>query len=318
MEDLGEKYEYSTGITLRGIYPDSIGTLYGLCFLLFTLTSSLHSQEATGKLEEVVIKGEYKLKLDSERPKLKISIDINEVVMPTITTFNKFLNIKPEELIDLKSSLIGVVSSERTMSAYLNSIVVEPVAKFNIEQGKDLQIDTWEMVISDSKGEVFHSFSGEENIPRIITWSGRNKQEKIVSAGKWYSYFVRIKDVYGRDYTTVGEPFKFPAILHQEKNGLIVTISDEIMFGKNKESTGITNKGKLLLRESADSIKKYHTLPITVEVYSADESVATKRAENINKYLCDLLLFTKERMGVVGSSAYTDERRVDIVICNKR
>ena len=284
-----------------------------ILFLLLVLVP-LYGQETSGKLDEVVIKGEYKLKLDSERPKLRVKMNINEVIMPTIKTNEKFLNIKPNDLIDLRGSLPGVVSSERTIAAYLNNIFMEPVAKFNTEQGKELQIDTWKIIISDSKGEVFHQFSGKKNMQRTITWSGRNKQGQMLLTGKWYSYFVGIKDIYGRDYTTVGEPFKYPAIMHQEKDGLVITISDELMFSKNKEATGITNEAKLLLMEAADTIKKYHTLPIAIHAYSNSEKVASKRAENVNEYLCDLLLFPKDRMATAGSSAYIDQQRLDIVI----
>lgn len=277
--------------------------------------AALPAQESA--VQDVTIQGEFTHKFGSERPKLQIEFDINKVVIPTIKTNRELLQKRPEELLDLQSSLPEILNSGQTISAHLNSIIAEPVSQFRIDREWDFKIVRWELIISDAKGESFYKFDGRGNLPEIISWSGRDHNRQMIQPGKWYSYLMRATDMVGRVHTVVGKPFNFDAIMHQEEHGLILSMSDIAMFTRDPEASEITEQGKLLLMETADMLKKYYTLPIRVEVYANNLATAGKRSKNIAEYLTELLIVPDDRIKTANHTAYVANQRINIVIVNK-
>jgi hypothetical protein len=305
------------GIRDIQVYTDMKKILIIIVAFIAAAAAGFCQQEQNGALQDVTIKGELNLKVDSERPKLKMDFDTNDVVLPTVKTNDDFLNIKPRELLDLKASLSDMSLSSQTFAAYLDSIVPEPVVIFSPQARNDFTVSGWEFIVSDAKGESFHQFSGQGALPAQIVWSGRNSSNEMILPGKWYSYLVRLKDTLGRTHTVVGKPFNYTAILHQEPKGLVISISEQAVFGAAKESAAVTGDGALLLREAADIVKRHYTLPIKIEVYGDDKAVAAQRAKNVAGLLNGLLIFPDDRIATAGESQYVASHRVDIVIVNK-
>lgn len=270
---------------------------------------------ASGKLEDITITGEDKLKVKSEKPALELKMDINEIVLPTIETERKFLEKSPN-LTNLQESVPKMLMTNKTANPYLIAIIREPIADFSLKvlSGK---VETWELIVTDSKGKIFKKFEGKGIPPLSIEWSGRNQENKIVKVGNAYSYLVNFTNEAGNPRTLIGAPFTIHALLHQEQDGLFISITRKKLFDVEKEKTKLIDENVVLLKESLDILKENFNLPIKVEVYGENSTVATEQSKVVAKYLIDSLVLPEECIKYIGYENTIEDHRVDIFIKNR-
>jgi hypothetical protein len=271
--------------------------------------------DSSGKLEDVTITGEDKLKVKSEKPYLELKMDINEVVLPTIETERKFLEKSPN-LVNPEEDIPNMLMTNLTANPYLIAIIREPIANFSLRI-VGTKVATWELVVTDAKGKVFKKFEGKGTPPPSIEWSGRNNENKIIKVGNPYSYLVNFTDEAGNPRTLVGAPFVIHALLHQEKDGLYLSFTRKKLFNVEREKTKLIDENIHLLKEALDILKENFNLSMKVEVYGENSTIATEQAKVVAKYITDSLILPDDYVKYVGYEDTIENHRVDILIKNR-
>jgi flagellar motor protein MotB len=113
----------------------------------------------------------------------------------------------------------------------------------------------------------------------------------------------------------IGEPFNFKGLVHQERKGLVISLSPKVLF--DEDGTTIKEGGLPLLYETSDEIKAHFGLPIKVEAYCGDVSIATKQADAVACVLSDRLNTPRARIKTSGYKTPRERQRVDVIILNR-
>ncbi|MFH1824193.1 MAG: hypothetical protein ABH873_03090 [Candidatus Firestonebacteria bacterium] len=269
----------------------------------------------SGKLEDITITGEDKLKVKSEKPYLELKMDLNEIVLPTIETERKFLEKSPN-LVNLQESVPKFLMTGGTANPYLIAMIKEPIANFSLNV-LGIKVAAWELIVTDSKGKVFKKFEGKGVPPSSIEWSGRNQEDKVVKVGNAYSYLVNFTDEAGNPRTLIGAPFVIHSLIHQEENGLFISITRKKLFNVEKEKTKLIDENIVLLKESLDILKENFNLSIKVEVYGENSTMATEQSKVVAKYLTDSLILPEDRIKYIGYEDTIENYRIDMLIKNR-
>ncbi|MFH1860027.1 MAG: hypothetical protein ABH870_03305, partial [bacterium] len=223
--------------------------------------------------EEVTITGEDKLKLTTKKPLLEIKENMNDAVPSYNTTEEKLLSESPPAFSIWSQDYSIVMDSKQVVSPYLKKLIRDPVATF-YPQTKGEVITSWNLLITDDKGREFKKFKGTYVLPNNLPWDGRSDKDKMIDADTTYTYIFSYIDVVGTPHTIVGNPFSIDALAHQEKNGLVITLSSKVLFDPSVDDVQIKPDAMPLIQEVADEIKNYFGLPIEVEVYDDNATMA--------------------------------------------
>ena len=273
------------------------------------------AKKSSGRIDDVTVTGEDKLKVKSEKPLLEIKMNINEAVLPTIDTEKKFLEKSPA-LFDLKDAVPKMLSSQQVAFPYLLIFVKEPIASFSLK-AVGFKTATWELIVTDSKGKTFKKFEGKGKPPEIIEWSGRNAANKIIKVGNPYSYLINLVDQAGNPRTVIGSPFVIHQLVHQENDGLYVSVTRKKIFDVEKEKTKILEDGIPILKEMSDYLKDNFTLSATVEVYGEEAGVAGEQAKILAQYFSDTLILPEKNIKYSSFEDTIENHRIDIKIKNR-
>ena len=272
-------------------------------------------KKSSGQLDDIMVTGEDKLKVKSDKPVLDIKLDLNQVVMPTIDTEKKFLDKSPN-LVDLKEAAPKMLNSAQLAAPFLVAFIREPIANFSLKV-LGIKTATWDLVVTDSKGRVFKKFEGKGKPPLSLEWNGRNPENRIVKVGNAYSYLVTLVDEAGGPHTLIGAPFVLHSLIHQEENGLFLSLTRKKVFDVEKDKNKILYEALPFLKEASDSIKDNFTLPVVVNVYGENASLATEQAKAVAKYFTDELVLPQTQIKAYGFEDAIENFRVDIAIKNR-
>ncbi len=270
----------------------------------------------SGRLEDVVVKGSDASKLESEKIPVQLNFDASRVISPSLETEKFFLEKLTPAVNKMKMTNPDVLSTDGTISPWLSSIVHEPVATFRLGLEK-LVVKSWDMVITDSRGYKFRQFTGKGTIPETIAFSGRNDDNNFMRVGNVYGYIATYTEENGPKRTVIGKPFSYNAALHQEKEGLVISLFSKAVFEKNDQDV-ISEAGKLLVTEAADIMKGYFNVPAVINVYAESEGVGMGQARAINKELSKKLVMPENKMALKGFRDIPENFHIDIVILNKK
>ena len=278
---------------------------------------------------EVVIKGTGGGKLKANKPPLKIEVDPFD---------SNRESLKPDQALLLAESPLTVVW-RRTHPEFLRSDrVIEPwrmtfseragivfsplkqlgeVLQKKVEN-KDSKDFEWMLTIADEEGKVFQQYSGSDYPPKEIVWNGQNDQGEWIRAGKAYSPVYVFTDKGGYPYTRAGEPIRFKGIVHQERDGVHVSLDSTILFGTDKAAKDPTKDGLGLLRASADLIKRrYSGTPIRVESYAGSKTLAETQAQAVENYLIQELMLLPQDIATDSLKTPYAEQRLEIILVNR-
>ncbi len=183
---------------------------------------------------------------------------------------------------------------------------------------KELRGYQWSLTIADEEGKVFQHYEGSSYPPEELVWSGQNDQGDWMQAGRAYSPVYMFTDPNGTPYTRVGKPLRFKGIVHQERDGLHLSLDSSELFGSGKTSRSLEGGGALIVRSAADLIKRrYSGIPIRVEVFSGSKQLADLQADLIEKMLtAELMLLPQDISTDSLRVTYTDQR-VEIILLNR-
>lgn len=291
-------------------------------FLLFLVStqSFLFCEES---VEQVTIKADLNLQLDTKKPKIEISFDKNNILTKTVEVESEILTVSPESLDDILPAFPQIIFSKNTISPYLIDIITEPVLNFRMKTFPNFKVKKWKINITDAKGELFSTITGKNILPSIIPWNGRNNKYEMVIPGKWYSYNLLITDEFGDEYTIQGENFVFKGILYsKDKKDKVKIISlsllDLFNIDGDKDSLEIKTDGQKLIKQALDIIKENYTKPMKIIVYDNKEQTGLKRGQKILQYILSNLYIQDIKINIQFVPSYISDYRVDIEIYNKK
>ena len=280
-------------------------------------------------LPEVIIKGGAKTGVRSDKPPLDIEINLEEAVLPTMDVEDEPLKRQPEVLKNPRAGFSDSLANPKTIVPGRVRLAKDPVKVFYplreilaTSPSLSQEIGTgWEMVITDTDGRSFRKFLGRGLPPGSLPWNGRSDRGEIATVGKTYSIVINYKDTHGQARNFVGEPFSFDGIIHQESDGLMISIAVPSLFDPRKgyaEGETVGDTGMDLLKEAADWIKRYYfTYPVKVQCLAVEKGLGNSRAQSVAKILASLMLLPRPEIPVESNPADPNSERLDIVITNR-
>ena len=128
---------------------------------------------------------------------------------------------------------------------------------------------------------------------------------------------INFTDEAGNPHTLIGSPFVIHSLLHQEEDGLYISITRKKLFDVEKDKIKILEENVALLKEAADYLKENFTLATKIEVYGENAVVANEQAKAVAKYLTDELVFPEDKIKYAGYEDSIENHHIDIFIKNR-
>lgn len=282
-----------------------------------------------GLPQEVVIKATGNNKLKVNKPALSIEVDPFESIRDSL---------KPDQGLLLAESPLTVVwrrthpefmRNERVVSPALTTfseragMVFSPKDQLQEVLGRKLEPKEsrgyqWSLTIADEEGKVFQHYEGAGSPPEEIVWSGENDQGEWIRAGRAYSPVYMFTDPGGTPYTRAGEPLRFKGVVHQERDGLHISLDSQGLFGKAKASEQVEKEGVPLLRAAADLVKrKYTGVPVRVEAYAGGKLLAERQAQSVESYMEKELMLQSQEITSDALAVPYGEQRLELILVNR-
>jgi len=289
----------TTGIPVAGI--DTVNN-----------TSSQEDSES----EAVTITGEDKLKLTTKKPSLDIKENMNDAVPSYTITEERLFSVSPPTFSIWSQDYSAVMDSKQVACPYLKKLIRDTVVTF-YPQTKGEVITSWNLVITDDKGREFKRFNGTSVLPNNITWDGRSDKNKAIDVDTAYTYIFSYIDVVGTPHTIMGNPFSIDALVHQEKDGLVITLSSRILFDQSADDVQIKPEALSLMQEVIDEIKNYYGLPIEIEAYEDSVAMAKAQTEVLNNLLAERLFVRNEQIKTTTHRIKKQKPYFNVVVNNR-
>ena len=184
------------------------------------------------------------------------------------------------------------------------------------------EIETWDIEITDPKGNHFTNFTGTGTPSQSIIWNGISDTGELVQAASDYSLTMTITDIVGNT-NTIEKTINVDVLVIRDGNKLYIIVPS-ITFKPNTSNYKNVNaeayeKNMWTLNRLAVIFKKYKSYQIEIEghavsIYWYDEEkaakeqtdelipLAKKRAEAIKQALVELGI-EEERISTVGIGA---------------
>ena len=277
---------------------------------------SAPEKKAAGKLEDVTVTTEDKLKVKNEKTFLELKMDINEPILSSIETEKKYLEKSPVPSV-LRDALPKFISNQQVASPYLSVFRKEPVTGFSLKN-MNFEISTWELIVINSKAKIFSKFEGKGTPPETIKWSGRNAENTMIKVGNPYSSIINIVDQAGNPRTIKGPSFVIDYLVFQENDGFHVSVTRSKIFNAEKEKTNIRTEGLPVLKEMSDYLKENITLSSNIEVYGEDAAIAGEQAKILAQYFTKALILSEGAIKYAGLKDIPENHRIDVIIKNRQ
>lgn len=283
----------------------------------------------SGLPTEVVIKGGEHSKLNSLKPPLRIDADPFESIRASL---------KPDESLLLAESPLTITWRRTHPEFQLNERVVEPwrttfserpgIAFYPREQlfeavgrrleNREAKGYQWQLTIADEEGRVFQHYEGSSNPPEELVWTGQNDQGDWIKAGRSYSPIYMFTDPGGSPHTKVGKTLQFRGVIHQESDGLHISLDSTVLFGTMKGARALEKGGDGLVRAAADLVKRRHAgVPLRVQAFASSRELGEAQARLVQDKLGEELMLPTKSIASEGSSAPFSEQRVEIILVNR-
>lgn len=282
-----------------------------------------------GLPQEVVIRATGVNKLKVNKPPLSIEVDNFESIRDSL---------KPDQGLLLAESPLTVVwrrthpeflRNERVVSPVLTTFSERPGIAFSPKdqlqevlgrklEPKESRNYQWSLTIADEEGKVFQHWEGAGSPPEEIVWSGENDQGEWIRAGRAYSPVYMFTDPGGTPYTRAGEPLRYKGVVHQERDGLHISLDSQALFGKAKAAEQVEKDGLPLLRAAADLVKrKYTGIPLRVEAYSGGKALAERQAQAVETYMEKELMLQGQDITSDALAVPYGDQRLELILVNR-
>jgi hypothetical protein len=275
------------------------------------------SQAKSDELEDVTIKGTIKQEIKTQKPLVRIEEELLEIDIPVMETEEQLFLKTPATLEIWREAYGHILSSKQAAFPGYTGLIETPIATFQPQIKGGKVISKWNLVITDSRGCDFKKFKGSGNQAIVVTWDGYDDKNEILNVGDMYTYVFNYTDMVGNPHTFVGRPFSIDGLVHQEKNDLFISIANKALFVEERERIKIKEDAFPILKETADRLKDYFGLPVSVLAYADTASKALGQANAIAEYLADNLIIWVNQIKVAGYQAEPEKQRIDVIVHNR-
>jgi len=263
-------------------------------------------------LPDQEVKGIYKGKIKEDKPVTSPKFDPYGVVDAYAGTgyiFDKELLTRA----DIASTPPPSLASTQLRSPWLRTILKGKIAIFHPQYGQN--VERWQFVISDPRGEVFRKFEGKGAPPKEIEWDGRGDDGSILDVGATYTYSSYTWDKANNKSQVVGQPLRISGLMYFEGGTWIIAVRGEDIFPAGRAA--LLEGGLDLLQEAVDLTRKKFTDHVTVRVYSDEEAVSMDRARMVASYMNQNLILPQKALsfaaGFVEAGSFRTNR-LDILV----
>jgi hypothetical protein len=183
---------------------------------------TLHGGQEGTVFKSLTIEGEDRIRLDFERPELKV--DLDPMKAPGLD-WGSAREILDRTTPDLATPLVAQSahqSSPYLAHPWLSQFASGAVARFRPNvQG----VESWKLSVVDARGATVATYQGRGEPPHEIAWDGRSPDGAPVVPGLTYSYVLEAHDKAGNKRNFVGEGFKVGAYRLQTADGPVMVLS---------------------------------------------------------------------------------------------
>lgn len=279
---------------------------------------------------EVIIKGsDSGSKFDAKKPPLNIETNAFDSIQASLVPDESLLLAESPFTVSWSRTHPEFLSAERVIQPYRTTFSDRGGIVFNMVDQlsavlqrpidpKEARSWQWSLTIADEEGRVFQQYEGSKDPPQELVWNGQNDQGEWIKAGRSYSAVYTFTDASGSPRTKVGKPIQFTGIVHQESDGLHISMDSALLFGSTKNGREIEKAGMNLMRSAADLIKRRFTgVPIKVQATASTKELAEAQAQKVQEYLVKELMILAQNTSLDSSHAPFSEQRIDVVLLNR-
>jgi hypothetical protein len=244
-------------------------------FLIVLFLFVQESEKSEHEIGEEVIKGEAELKIEDRKiylfPEFKPFAPLDSIIAQERYIFDE----KLYATIDALNTPILYLHSEYLRIPVLSKLMYGSIALFVPRFEKT--VSSWELVITDSNGDIVRRFVARGLPPSSISWDGRTDEGQMCNMGEVYNYVFTAFDAVGNPTRIAGRPYKFNGIVYDEKGTMIVALASDVLFNKNSNS--LTTDAEIYLEEITNLIKENFEKEVVVYSYSESELLAKSRGD---------------------------------------
>ncbi|MBA7556552.1 hypothetical protein ES705_49264 [subsurface metagenome] len=153
-------------------------------------------------------------------------------------------------------------------------------------------VSSWELVITDTNGDVIRRYAERGLPPASISWDGRTDNGEMSNMDEIYNYVFTAFDAVGNPTRIAGRSYKFTGIVYDEQDSKIIAISSSELF--NEKSNYLSTEASEYLDEVANIIKENFKREVVVYSYSESESMAKSRGKVIMDAIIERVVLPEE------------------------
>lgn len=266
-------------------------------------------------VEDVTVKANLNLQIDSKKELMNINIDKDKILNNMLILDDELLQKSPSILLDPSFSVPDIVFSFNIISPFGIDILPSPFLNFEIKTSQNFKSEEWALIFSDSKGDLFSAIKGKKTIPKYMAWNGISSITKnIITPGQWYSYVLRVRENNNNIRTINGDSFNIKGYQLDKVDYKNVTLSLEEIFDLNTDTIDIKQSSENILREVLDILKEFYDKDILIVVYDKNIDIAQNRANVLKDYFKTKMYVASSNFNAVGKQAYISESKIDIFI----
>lgn len=246
-----------------------------LLLIIFLFTQEPKKSEH--EIGEEVIKGAVELKIEDRMihlfPELKPFAPLDSIISQEKYLFDE----KLYATIDALNTPILYLHSEYLRIPLMTRLMYGSIALFIPRFEKT--VSSWELLITDTSGEVVRRYAERGVPPTTLSWDGRANKGEMCNMGEVYNYVFTAFDAIGNPTRIGGRSYNFNGIVYNEQENKIIAIASSELF--NEGSSYLTADASAYIDEMANVVKENFKKEVVIYSYSESETLAKSRGKVI-------------------------------------
>lgn len=235
-----------------------------------------------GGLQEVVIEGRPRIRMTWDKPGSIPAPDPDKPVADWLA--QRFVTSKFEDrfAVALPLLLPERIESDLALSPWRRRLTEPPVLYVALRAASRPRVSRWRLTITDDKGKAFRVIKGRGSLPEFIAWDGLGDSREPLRVGHPYAYSLSMTDPDGVPAYVSGKTVRLASYVHETSKALRIAATHEALFEPGR---GLSPKGRELLAEARDLIRRREAWDIEVRSYGEDADLALRQAEAGGRFL---------------------------------
>jgi len=260
----------------------------GLLLIVFLFTQE--AEKGEHEIGEEVIKGKVEFKIQDRKINLS----------PELKPFSPLDSVISQERYLFDEKLYATIDKLNTPILYLHSeyLRIPLIGRFMygsialIIPRFQKTVSSWELIITDTNGDVIRRYAERGLPPASISWDGRTDNGEMSNMDEIYNYVFTAFDAVGNPTRIAGRSYKFTGIVYDEQDSKIIAISSSELF--NEKSNYLSTEASEYLDEVANIIKENFKREVVIYSYSESESMAKSRGKVIMDAIIERVVLPEE------------------------